>query len=49
MDRFPLRVLIVEDGIGRQKVLKDLFGDHAWIVVNTARRATRLISAFEAL
>jgi CheY-like chemotaxis protein len=47
MDQLPLRILIVEDNPERQKTLRDLFRDHAWILVNTARRAVRLIEVFD--
>lgn len=47
MDQLPLRILIVENSPERQKALRNLFRDHAWITVNTARRALRLIEVFD--
>ena len=47
MAQLPLRVLIVENSPERQQALRNLFRDHAWIVVNTARRALRLIEVFD--
>ena len=47
MDQIPLKVLVVENTPERQKVLKNLFRDHAWILVNTARRAMRLIQVYD--
>jgi CheY-like chemotaxis protein len=43
----PCRVLIVEDTEERQKILTDLYRAHAWILVNTGRRAMTLLSVFE--
>lgn len=42
-----LRVLIVEDTPERQKILTELFRDHAWVLVNTAPRAIRLLKVYE--
>ena len=42
-----LRVLIVEDTPERQKILTELFRDHAWVLVNTVARALRLLKAYE--
>ncbi|MEW6533582.1 MAG: response regulator [Thermodesulfobacteriota bacterium] len=42
-----LRVLIVENSPGRQEVLRNLYRDHAWILVNTAARANRLLDAYD--
>jgi CheY-like chemotaxis protein len=42
-----LRVLIVEDTPERQKILKNLFRDHAWVLVHTARRALILLEHFD--
>ncbi len=47
MNQLPLKVLIVEDNHERQKTFKNLFRDHAWILVNTASRAVRLIAVFD--
>lgn len=47
MDKLPLKILIVENNPDRQKTLRDLFRDHAWILINTARRAVRLIEVFD--
>ena len=41
-----LRVLIIEDTPERQKILTNLFRDHARILVHTAARAIRLIEAY---
>lgn len=41
-----LRILIVEDTPERQKILKNLYRDHAWILVNTAQRAVRLLQVY---
>ena len=43
---FFLRILIIEDTPERQKILKSLFKDHAWVLVNTAQRAIRLLQAY---
>jgi CheY-like chemotaxis protein len=42
-----LRVLIVEDTPKRQEILKNLYKDHAWILVHTASRAIRLLNAYD--
>jgi len=47
MDQLPLKVLIVEDNPERQKTLRALFREHAWVSVNTARRAVRLLEVFD--
>jgi len=47
MSQSPLKILIVEDSLERQKILKNLYKDHAWILVNTARRAIRLIEVYD--
>ncbi|MBU2650976.1 MAG: hypothetical protein KKA81_08575 [Bacteroidetes bacterium] len=41
------RILIVEDTKERQKILKDLYKDHAWIMVHTAERAIRLLEVYQ--
>lgn len=41
-----LRILIVEDTPERQAILKNLYKDHAWILVNTARRAIRMVKSY---
>lgn len=41
-----LRVLIVEDTPDRQKTLVRLYREHAWVLVNTARRAISLLDAY---
>jgi CheY-like chemotaxis protein len=47
MDHFSLmRVLIVEDTPERQDVLKQLYKEHAWVMVHTARRALTLMEAY---
>lgn len=47
MSQFPLKILIVENTPERQKVLQNLFKDQAWILVNTAPRAIRLIKVYD--
>lgn len=47
MLQMPLKILIVEDCRDRQKVLKNLFKDQAWVLVNTAQRAIRLIEVYD--
>jgi len=42
-----LRVLIVEDTPERQEWLTGLYRDHAWVLVHTAARAIRLVSAYD--
>jgi len=42
-----LRILIIEDSPDRQKILQQLFKDHAWILVHTAERAVRLLSVYD--
>ena len=42
-----MRVLILEDTPERQEILKQLYRDHAWVLVHTAQRAIRLLEAFE--
>ena len=42
-----LRVLIVEDSTERQKILINLFKDHAWLVVHTSARAIRLLTSYK--
>lgn len=42
----PLRVLIIEDTEYRQKVLTSLYRSHAWMLVNTGRRAITLLNAY---
>jgi CheY-like chemotaxis protein len=42
-----LKVLIVENTPERQTTLKHLFKDHAWVLVNTAKRAKMLLGAFD--
>jgi len=47
MNREMLRVLIVEDTVERQKILRSLYREHAWVLVNTASRAICLLQAYE--
>lgn len=47
MNTLPYRILIVEDTKERQEIMKDLFRDHAWIMVHTVSRAIRLLSVYE--
>jgi DNA-binding NtrC family response regulator len=47
MVQMPLKILIVEDSPKRQGILKNLFREHAWIMVNTAKRANTLISVYD--
>jgi CheY-like chemotaxis protein len=42
-----LRVLIVEDTKERQEILVSLYKNHAWILVNTAARAIRMLQAYQ--
>ncbi|HPG39702.1 MAG TPA: response regulator [bacterium] len=44
--RIFLPVLIVENDKERQEILKNLFKEHAWVLVNTVERAKRLLQAF---
>ena len=41
-----LKILIVEDTPERQEILKRLCKDHAWVLVQTARRAISLLNAY---
>jgi CheY-like chemotaxis protein len=43
----PLRVLLVEDTEERQRVLTALYRAHAWVLVNTGRRAVTLLKAYD--
>lgn len=43
----PMRVLIIEDTRERQDILKQLYKDHAWVLVHTVARANSLLDAFE--
>lgn len=47
MSTAVLRILIIEDTPERQKILKNLYRDHAWILVNTARRAVKMLSVYK--
>lgn len=47
MEPKTLRILIVEDTSERQEILRNLFRDHAWILVHTADRAIRLLNAYD--
>lgn len=42
-----LRILIVEDTPERQEILRNLFRDHAWVLVHTTDRAIRLLSVYD--
>jgi len=42
-----LKVLIVENTPERQKTFKNLFKEHAWILVNTAQRTKTLIEVYD--
>lgn len=42
-----LKVLIVENTPERQRTFKNLFKEHAWILVNTAQRAKTLIEVYD--
>jgi len=42
-----LRILIIEDTPERQKILQQLYRDHAWMMVHTADRAIRLLNAYQ--
>ena len=43
----PLKVLIIEDTEERQQVLTSLYRSHAWMLVNTGRRAIMLLNAYD--
>ena len=43
----PLRVLIIEDTEERQSILTSLYRSHAWMLVNTGRRAVTLLNAYD--
>ncbi len=47
MCKTRLKVLIVENTPERQTTLKSLFKDHAWVLVNTARRAKTLLDVYD--
>jgi DNA-binding response OmpR family regulator len=47
MNTVVLKILIIEDTPERQKILKNLYKDHAWILVHTAERAVKLLSVFK--
>jgi len=42
-----MRILILEDTPERQKILRQLYKDHAWVLVHTAARAITLLAAFQ--
>ena len=42
-----LRVLLVEDTEERQQVLMSLYRSHAWVLVNSGRRAVTLLNAYD--
>lgn len=42
-----LRILIVEDVIDRQEILKNIYREQAWVMVHTAGRAIRLLKSFD--
>lgn len=42
-----MRVLIVEDSLERQEILRNFYRDHAWIEVRTAIRAKRLLDEYD--
>jgi CheY-like chemotaxis protein len=42
-----MRILIVEDRAERQKALRNLVREHAWIMVHTSSRAIKLIEAYK--
>jgi len=46
MEPKALRILIVEDTVERQEILKNLYREHAWILVHTADRAIRLLGVY---
>ncbi|MBN1999543.1 hypothetical protein JW935_18460 [candidate division KSB1 bacterium] len=41
-----LRILIVDYTPERRKILKNLYRDHAWVLVHTATRAIRLLDSY---
>ena len=42
-----LRILIVADTPERQEWLRQLYREHAWVLVHTAARAVRLVIAYD--
>lgn len=47
MNSPTFRILIIEDTIERQNILKKLYKDHAWVLVHTAARAIRLLEVYQ--
>ena len=47
MDFRILRILLVEDQVDRQEILKKLCKKHAWVLAHTAQRACRLLQAYD--
>lgn len=43
----PLKVLLIEDTEERQKTLTSLYRSHAWVLVNTGKRAIILLQAYD--
>jgi len=42
-----LKILIIEDTVERINILKQLYRKHAWINVNTAERANKLVTHYK--
>ncbi len=42
-----LKVLLIEDTEARQQILTSLYKSHAWILVNTGKRAMMLLNAYD--
>lgn len=45
--KVSLRILIIEDTQKRQEILKQLYKDHAWVLVHTAKRAIKLVQVYQ--
>ena len=43
----PLKVLLIEDTEERQQILTSLYKSHAWIMVNTGKRAIMLLNSYD--
>ncbi|RCJ37403.1 hypothetical protein A6770_40245 [Nostoc minutum NIES-26] len=43
----PLKVLLIEDTEERQQILTSLYRSHAWVLVNTGKRAIILLEAYD--
>ena len=43
----PLNILLIEDTEERQQILTSLYRSHAWVMVNTGKRAITLLNAYD--